>query len=52
MADHIVVLDAGQVVEQGTPATLRANGGHYARMLEQRHANNGWRIGAPRVEHD
>ncbi|OUM32985.1 ABC transporter ATP-binding protein [Pseudomonas putida] len=52
MADHIVVLDAGQVVEQGAPATLRANGGHYARMLEQRHAANGWRIGAPTVEHD
>jgi len=52
MADHIVVLDAGQVVEQGAPATLRASGGHYARMLEQRHAANGWRIGAPRVEHD
>lgn len=52
MADHIVVLDAGQVVEQGAPATLRANGGRYARMLEQRHAASGWRIGAPMVEHE
>lgn len=52
MADHIVVLEAGQVVEQGAPATLCANGGHYARMLEQRHAAKGWRIGTSMVEHD
>lgn len=52
MADQIVVLEAGQVVEVGTPETLRANGGHYSGMLAQRHAARGWRIGAPRVEHD
>ena len=32
-ADHIVVLDAGQVVEQGTPAELLAQKGLYARLL-------------------
>ncbi|MFK0035268.1 ABC transporter ATP-binding protein [Pseudomonas monteilii] len=52
MADHIVVLEAGQVVEQGTPAALRASGGRYARFLEQRHAAGGWRIAAPQVDHD
>ena len=52
MADHIVVLEAGQVVEQGTPAALRASGGRYARFLEQRHAASGWRIAAPQVDHD
>ncbi|MBI6921051.1 ABC transporter ATP-binding protein [Pseudomonas monteilii] len=52
MADHIVVLEAGQVVEQGTPAALRASGGRYARFLEQRHAAGGWRIASPQVDHD
>lgn len=32
-ADHIVVLDAGKVVEQGTPAELLAQKGLYARLL-------------------
>lgn len=52
MADHIVVLEAGQVVEQGAPATLRAKGGSYARLLEQRRAASGWRFGASIGEHD
>ncbi|MFV3288665.1 ABC transporter ATP-binding protein [Pseudomonas sp. NY11955] len=50
MADHIVVLEAGQVVEQGAPAALRARGGRYARFLQQRHAASGWRIAVPHVE--
>lgn len=32
--DHILVLDAGLVVEQGTPAELRRRGGPFAQMLE------------------
>jgi ABC-type multidrug transport system fused ATPase/permease subunit len=31
-ADHVVVLEAGRVVEQGSPAELRAAGGHYAQL--------------------
>jgi len=31
-ADRIVVLDGGRVIEQGSPADLRAAGGHYARL--------------------
>ncbi|MGA7417015.1 MAG: ABC transporter ATP-binding protein [Acidimicrobiales bacterium] len=31
-ADRVVVLEAGRVVEQGSPADLRAAGGHYARL--------------------
>ena len=32
MADHIVVLDGGRVVEQGSHDQLVAHGGHYARL--------------------
>ena len=31
-ADHVLVLDAGRVVEQGTPADLLAAGGRYAAL--------------------
>ena len=34
MANHIVVLDAGQVVEAGSHAALVAQGGHYATLYE------------------
>ncbi|MBB5370076.1 MULTISPECIES: ABC transporter ATP-binding protein [unclassified Janthinobacterium] len=47
MADQIVVLDGGQVNEQGTPAQLSANGGPYAQFLAQRQAAKGWRIASP-----
>src|SRR5205085_11487363 len=31
-ADHVVVLDGGRVIEQGSPEELRAAGGHYAQL--------------------
>ena len=34
-ADRIVVIDAGRIVEMGSPAELRASGGHYARLEGQ-----------------
>jgi len=46
MADQILVLDQGQLVEQGSPALLRASRGRYAHFLEQRRAAKGWRIAA------
>ncbi|NVD98665.1 ABC transporter ATP-binding protein [Massilia sp. BJB1822] len=49
MADQIVVLDEGRVVEQGTPAQLRAKQGLYAQFLAQRQAAKGWRIAASPV---
>ncbi|QPF76535.1 ABC transporter ATP-binding protein [Roseateles sp. DAIF2] len=44
MADQIVVLEGGRVVERGAPAALRAQPGPYARFLAQRRAAKGWRI--------
>ncbi|WP_175653225.1 ABC transporter ATP-binding protein [Pseudomonas sp. Marseille-P9899] len=44
MADQIIVLENGQVVEQGAPAELLARQGRYAQFLEQRRAASGWRI--------
>ncbi|WP_350577347.1 ABC transporter ATP-binding protein [Pseudomonas sp. HY2-MNA-CIBAN-0224] len=47
MADQILVLDKGQLVEQGSPAALRASNGCYAQFLQQRRAAKGWRIAVP-----
>ncbi|STU50870.1 putative inner membrane ABC-transporter [Klebsiella pneumoniae] len=44
MADQIVVLEEGQVIEQGTPAQLREREGRYAQFLRERQAAKGWRI--------
>lgn len=44
MADQIIVLENGQVAEQGAPAELLARQGRYAQFLEQRRAASGWRI--------
>ena len=46
MADQIVVLDAGRVVECGSPAQLLAQQGRYAQFLAQREAARGWRMEA------
>ncbi len=44
MADQIVVLENGRVVEQGAPAQLRQRQGRYAQFLAERQAATGWRI--------
>lgn len=46
MADQVLVLESGQVVEQGTPAQLAAQSGRYAQWLAQRAHAQGWRIAA------
>jgi ATP-binding cassette subfamily B protein len=38
-ADHILVLDAGRVLEQGTHASLLAQGGRYAQMWRLQQSN-------------
>lgn len=45
MADHVLVLDDGRLVEQGTPAQLRSSKGLYAEFLAARQSAKGWRIG-------
>lgn len=44
-ADQIVVLDNGQILEQGTPAQLRSIDGYYAHYLQQSQRLKGWSIG-------
>jgi ABC-type multidrug transport system fused ATPase/permease subunit len=44
--DRIVVVDAGQIVESGTPPELRATGGLYARLCEW--SSNGMVVDKPR----
>ncbi|GAB2815496.1 ABC transporter ATP-binding protein [Comamonas piscis] len=46
MADQVLVLEGGQVVEQGTPAQLAAQHGRYAQWLAQRAQAQGWRMAA------
>ncbi|WP_152393850.1 ABC transporter ATP-binding protein [Paenibacillus guangzhouensis] len=43
-ADNIVVLDKGQVVEQGRHAALVQSGGLYARLWGRQTKSNGWKI--------
>lgn len=49
MADQIVVLDGGRIVEQGPPARLQENHGPYAQFLEERQKARGWRIAPARA---
>ena len=44
MADQIVVLRDGAIVERGTHAQLRDGGGAYAHFIACRAASQGWRI--------
>ncbi|MBB4845730.1 ATP-binding cassette subfamily B protein [Paucibacter oligotrophus] len=46
MADQIVVLQGGRVIEQGAPAVLRVSGGAYAQMLAQQQAAQAWHLAA------
>ena len=52
MADQIVVLDKGQVCEQGSHAQLSSKPGLYAHFLARRRAAKGWRIGADPASED
>jgi ABC-type multidrug transport system fused ATPase/permease subunit len=49
-ADHIVVLDAGRRVEEGTHETLLARGGLYARLARDQEAEDRRRAAIAEVE--
>ena len=43
-ADHIVVLEDGHVVQQGTPAEMMEQGGLYRRMSELQRETAQWKL--------
>ncbi|WP_078281350.1 ABC transporter ATP-binding protein [Mycobacteroides franklinii] len=45
-ADHVVFIDDGQVIEQGSIAELTALGGRFAEFWHQQESTSGWRIAA------
>lgn len=47
-ADRIVVLEKGRVAEQGSPASLMAQGGLYRHMTELQQENSAWKLSALR----
>jgi ATP-binding cassette subfamily B protein len=49
-ADHIIVLDAGRLVEEGTHETLLARGGLYARLARDQEAEERRRAAIAEVE--
>lgn len=44
IADEVVVMGDGGVIEHGSPASLEAAGGEYTRLLGEWRASAGWRI--------
>lgn len=44
MADQIVVLDDGKIIEQGTAAALAQHNGAYQKLLNQQQAVKGWHL--------
>src|SRR5699024_10727606 len=42
--DRVLFLERGQIVEDGTPAELRAAGGRFADFWQQQQASAGWQV--------
>jgi ATP-binding cassette subfamily B protein IrtB len=45
-ADHILFVDSGRIVEQGSIDELTARGGRFAEFWRRQESSAGWRIGA------
>lgn len=45
-ADHVLFIDEGRIVEQGSIAELSALGGRFAEFWRQQESTSGWRIAA------
>lgn len=45
VADTVVVLDDGRIIEQGTPAELEAAGGSFAHLVQEWRNSASWRVG-------
>ncbi|MEE3487726.1 MAG: ABC transporter ATP-binding protein [Bulleidia sp.] len=43
-ADHVIVLDQGRIVEEGTPQELLRAGGRFAHMAELQNMSSAWEI--------
>lgn len=43
-ADHIIALDNGVIVQEGTHEQLVLEGGLYARFLSERKEAQGWKV--------
>ncbi|MDO4631321.1 MAG: hypothetical protein Q4A82_03435 [Corynebacterium sp.] len=44
IADRVIVMDEGRIIEVGTPADLEQAGGEYARIVGEWRASAAWRI--------
>ncbi|TMC55562.1 MAG: hypothetical protein E6J26_07900, partial [Chloroflexi bacterium] len=48
-ADRVLVMEAGRLVEEGTPDELLARGGRFAALVELEAAGWDWQAAAPNV---
>ncbi|KUI36203.1 hypothetical protein AU194_15925 [Mycobacterium sp. GA-2829] len=44
MADQVIVVEDGRIVERGSHEQLEQLGGRYAQFIDRRYAAKGWRI--------
>lgn len=45
IADRVIVMSGGRIIENGTPENLASRGGEYARLVEEWRESAAWRVG-------